>query len=185
MNNTDEQELIERAKKGDVKAQADVIKKYGDMIFRAAYRLCDFDRETALDVTQETFCRFLSSVKSFEGRSSLQTWLYRILVNECLKEKKRIALFEKIKDWALRNGSQRREPSPYDQIFEAEMKSSIFNAIGKLSKKQQIAVELKFLEGLTTREIAEIMEITEGAVKSHLARAFEVLRKELKEWKPL
>lgn len=181
----DEKELIDKAKNGDIRAQEAIIEKYGNMIFAAAYRLCDFDRETALDMTQETFCKFLSSVKGFEGKSSLQTWLYKILVNECLKERRRKSLLEKVKTWALRNGSSKREPSPYERIVEDEVKASVFKAIKKLSKKQQMVVKLKYMEGLTTREIAEIMEITEGAVKSHLARAFETLRKELTEWRPV
>lgn len=181
----DDEELVNRARRGDIGAQEAIIKRYQNMIFSAAYRLCDFDRDMALDMTQETFLKFIISIENFEGRSNIGTWLYRILVNECLKEWHRKSFLRKVKAWVTKNDSieDRISPSQFDEAVRQEAKREIVRAMKKLSQKQEMVIKLKLMQGLKIKEIAEILDITEGAVKSHLARGLQTLRKELREWK--
>ena len=180
-----EEILIDLAQKGDDEAKAELIKKYQNLIFRAAYRLCDFDREAAMDLTQETFLKFLTELENFQKRASLSTWLYRIMVREFLKERRKASLFRKfVKKIRATDGGFHNalEPSQLGALLHKEAQHKILKAMEKLSDKQKLIVKLKVFQGLKIKEIAEILGIKEGTVKVHLFRGLKLLRNQLSDW---
>ncbi|HDL89359.1 MAG TPA: RNA polymerase sigma factor [Thermodesulforhabdus norvegica] len=176
-----EADLIRKAQKGDNNARNELVNRYYEKIYRAAFRLCGFDREVAFEATQETFLKLMTRLDSFEGKCSLGTWLYRVLINECLQQRRKDKIFRKfLKAW-FGNGSNKNfiEPSQVENLARKEEQCCIKKAMNKLSKQQRLVVTLKVMEGLTMREVAEILGISEGAVKSHLFRGIRTLKEEL------
>ncbi len=88
-----EQEFLERLRKGDPEALNVFVEEYGKRILHTAYRMCG-QKELALDTAQDTLALAIEHLNSFRGESKMMTWLYRILFNQCLKEKKKASQYQ-------------------------------------------------------------------------------------------
>ena len=169
---TPEHELIGRAKAGDVTAFEALAGVHADRLYRVALRFLG-DGGEAEDVLQETLLRGWRGIRRFEGRATVFTWLYRIAVNESNR--------------ALERRGRRRTPVPVDehatelpapsrdgpasQAERRELRGSLQLAIGQLSVHCRTALVLRDIEGLSTREAAEIAGVGEAAFKSRLHQA--------------
>jgi len=180
-----DEELVALAQKSSREAFEVLVERYKQKAYRVAF---DFtrDREEAKDLSQEAFLRAFSHLKRFDLRASFYTWLYRILVNLCLdygRRRGRISLEpwdSKVEQDSSLNGAVDRTPSSPDQkAIASETAREIGKALAALSPKQRTAFLLKNHEGLSIREIAEIMRTAEGTVKAHLHRAVTALRRSL------
>lgn len=167
--------LIQRFKQGDEKAFNQLVLRYQKRIYDLTYRLVR-NHEDAADLSMEVFVRAYRSLKKFEERSSFYVWLTRIAVNLCINFSKR----EKFRSFlSIFDVSERPELSstPEEQVQRSELKLAIDQAIKKLPERQRVSFVLKFHQGLTHKEIAEIMEISEGAAKANYFQAIKKLQK--------
>jgi len=180
----DEQQLILEAQVGNNKSLAELVKKYEKTVYSFAFKVCR-NPEKAQNIMQETFMSMVKSLKQFDGKSKLSTWLYKITVNHCLmeyrKRKREFVSFDdddalisesSIADW---------DSIPSLSIENKELKKVLDEAIQKLSPEYRIVFLLRDVEGLSTEETGKITELSVPAVKSRLHRARAFLRKEISQ----
>ena len=145
-------------------------------------------RQDAEEATQDVFVKIHTRLSTFEGKSSLKTWVYRIAVNHCLdvlrarKRQKRFAFIQSI--FTEKNETAHDPPDfnhPGVQLEDREALESLFQKINQLPENQRTALILKYLDDLPQREIADIMGISEKAVESLLQRAKQNLGKNLSD----
>jgi len=183
-----EQELVERAKKGDRAALAKLVNKYSDRIYNLALRILR-RKEDAEDVLQETFLTVIEKLDKFDGRSSFFTWIYRIATNAALMRlrKKKVVFQELNDDPDFQESIENRvfvdwSQDPSINVFDEEVKQKIDEAINKLSDIYRSVFVLRDIEGLSIKETSEILGITEENVKIRLRRARQFLRNYLSDY---
>jgi RNA polymerase sigma-70 factor (ECF subfamily) len=180
---SDEEKLIETAKKGDKKALAQLVKNYEQTVYNFSFKICR-DRDKAENIMQETFYSMVKHLKQFDNKSKLSTWLYRIVANHCLMQARR----EKSRHFvAIENDETlfeekyavdySRMPTKYTE--NEELKKILDEAISKLSPDYRMIFLLRDVEGLSTEETADAAGLSISAVKSRLHRARAFLRNEL------
>jgi RNA polymerase sigma-70 factor (ECF subfamily) len=167
--------LIAAVAAGDADAFEELVRKYERPVLSTIYRYVG-DRVVAEDVAQEVFLKVWRRAKSFKGRSSFYTWLYRIAVNQCLnfREKRRRRRAEPL-DEGVADG----RPGPAES-YEKEAKSRLVRAaIDELPGKQRMALILSKFEGRSYKEIAQMMGASLASVESLLFRAKRNLKEAL------
>ncbi len=185
-----DQELIEKIQAGDHVAFKKLFDDYKAMVFHICLNMLS-NRQEAEDITQDVFFKAYKSIKRFRAESKLSTWLYRITVNHCLNNERR----KKQERWISLDfifqgqGEKNRGDqtlsviasgnSPDVALEESERKRIVQKAINSLPKKQRIAVILHRYEGLSYKEIAEVMACSVASVESRLHRAKANLAKKL------
>ncbi|RPI66216.1 MAG: sigma-70 family RNA polymerase sigma factor [Ignavibacteriales bacterium] len=181
----EEKNLIEKAKEGDRKALAELVKKYEQTVYNFSFKICR-DPDKAENIMQETFLSMVKSLHQFDGSSKLSTWIYRIVANHCLMAARKLrnksfvsiddedSLYDEteLADW---------DSIPFNSIENRELKEILDDAIQKLSPDYRIVFLLRDVEGLSTEETAKVTQLTVAAVKSRLHRARAFLRKEINE----
>jgi RNA polymerase sigma-70 factor (ECF subfamily) len=177
----EEEDLVRRAQAGDRSAFEELVRRHADRLHAVVLRFVG-DREAAQEVTQETFLRAWRGIARFEGRSRFFTWLYRIGINEAKRRVER--------EPAERTVSLDEEPilqapdwsqAPETRAEQSDLRRVLEDSIRALPIEYRIPVILRDVEGLTTEEAAEVMELSEAAFKSRLHRARLVLRHALDE----
>ena len=186
---SEELALVQAAKAGDVGAFEDLVKRYDRNVFRIAQHITQ-NREDAEDVVQDAFLKAYSNLAQFQGQSKFYTWLVRIAVNEALmKLRKRrpermVSLDEDVK---TEEDSVPREvadwsPNPEQQYNQAELKEILSKTIQGLPPSFRTVFVLRDVEGLSTEETADALELSIPAVKSRLLRARLQLRERLNRY---
>lgn len=181
----DENELVERAKNGDRKALAQLVKQNEKTVYNFAFKICR-NPEKAENIMQETFLSMVKSLYQFDSKSKLSTWLYRIVANHCLMEfRKKRHQFISIDD--DENGLYEDKYTadwrsiPDNVVENDELRRVLDNAIEKLSPEYRVVFMLRDVEGFSTEETGQMTDLTVPAVKSRLHRARAFLRKEINE----
>ena len=187
--NEQDPSFLSALRSGDREACAKLVDLHSNQIYRLALKMLN-DPADAEDVLQETFIKAFRSITSFEGRSSLSTWLYRIAVNEALmlirKQKPQVQLTDEkddenensetpvqIVDWCC---------LPERELMSTESKHHLNQAISELPETLRIVFILRDIEGLSIRETAETIGITGTNVKTRLLRARLRLRESLSQY---
>jgi RNA polymerase sigma-70 factor (ECF subfamily) len=186
MGNEQERRLIEASRGGDLKAFDQLVRRYERSVFNTAYRLSN-SHDDASDIAQEAFVRAWNNLKSFRGDSAFSTWLYRIVTNVFLDDRKRkrarphISLDQELELDESSVTRQYEDPSPGPEaIMEGEERKEILaKAIASLPEAQRSMVVMYHTQGLAYEEIAEITQLPMGTVKSRLNRARLALRDRL------
>ena len=184
-NNDDESSIIDRFKRGDISGFEELVLKYQDRIYNLCRHMLGNNHD-AQDAAQDTFIKAFQNLKKFKPESSLYTWLYRIAVNTCLDYKKRpfFASLFRISDEGEEFIVEQQSdgPSP-ERLYESKQTGDALEQSFKhLSPKLRTGIILKEIEGLSYEEIAEVLEISVGTVKSRLSRARDELKKSLKKF---
>jgi len=136
----------------------------------------------AADVTQEVFLKAFRGIRAFRQGSSLKTWLYRIAVRESLNYKRwfwRHLRFQSSIEDEQTDGSaefEARGSSPFDELASREIQDAVQHALGEIPTVFRAAVILRDLEGLSYEEVAEVLEVSVGTVKSRILRGRRMLR---------
>jgi RNA polymerase sigma-70 factor (ECF subfamily) len=191
-----DEELVVRAQKDEAWATEELIHRYQQKAYAIAHHMCFGDRERAQDLTQEAFLRVFKNLKKFRGKSTFYTWFYRILVNACIDGMRRQRRREKILSlwrWGETGeasylqgteGELEMEASnnPVQVLSGKQMAAKAQEVLQALSEKQRMVFQLKVIHEMSIAEIAKVMKMAEGTVKSHLFRATHMLRDALKEW---
>jgi RNA polymerase sigma-70 factor (ECF subfamily) len=181
-----ERDLVAQCRQGDPAAFARLVSLHESMVFNLSARLLG-DGEDARDVAQEVFLQVYRTLGRFEGRSSLKTWIYRIVVNQCHNRRRfwqrrgrdrEETLDERLPATRV-GGAGEWQASPYELACCHERARRVQQALLGLRFEQRSVIVLREIEGLSCEEVAVALGIPEGTVKSRLSRAREALREKL------
>src|SRR5215470_1404042 len=181
---TDDQALVERCRNGDVAAFEPLVEKYRERVWRLAFNYLR-DREEAWDVAQDAFIRAWQALPSFRGQSAFYTWLFRIVINVATdRARQRSARGRAFGTEAVPEEDWDRvlvEPGggPDTAAARAEQRARIRRGLDALPEHHRAIIMLSDLEGLSYREIAEVLDIPMGTVMSRLHNARKRLREVL------
>jgi RNA polymerase sigma-70 factor (ECF subfamily) len=180
--------LLRGLRAGIESAYEELLSRYQQPIYGIVYRLLG-DQNDACDVVQEIFLKVFRSVHSFKERSSLRTWIYRIAVNEAHNHrrwfsrhrKREVAIDREDGEYGTFEIAPDPGPSPFDVALDRETHVLIERALEEISPVFRTVVILRDIEGLGYEEIADILQISLGTVKSRILRGREALRRVLNE----
>jgi len=177
MDYTDTTKLIDRCLNGNEIAVENLVNQYKDGVFRLALSVLD-DVAEANEAAQDSFIAALDALETYRGDSSLKTWLYTIALNTSrsrLRKRKTLAALSNTLQAIFRVQSQ-KNPSPEDIVVQNEQDAQVWEALGQLGEKHRLPVVLRYYHELSMAEIAEILRINEGTVRSRIHTAQEKLR---------
>ena len=182
----DECALIGRCKEGDLSAFDDLVRRYEKQVYNFAYRLTQ-NYDDANDIATDAFVKVYNSIESFRGDANFSTWLFRIVTNLFLDWRKRskahlnIPLDEYIdlEESTVTRQIEDPSPSPLELLEASERFGILERAINDLPEYQRIMVYLYHNQGQSYEEIAQVIGLPIGTVKSRLNRARLALRKKL------
>jgi RNA polymerase sigma-70 factor (ECF subfamily) len=174
--------LVARAQDRDCAAFEELVRRHADQLYAVVRRFVA-DRGAAEEVTQEAFLRAWRSIGHFEGRSRFFTWLYRIGINEAKRRAARRppATVVSLDDEPIPEAPDWSQ-APDTWMREADLRRVLESAIRALPIEYRAPLILRDVEGLSTQEAAEVMELTEAAFKSRLHRARLAVRRALDEY---
>jgi len=178
-------ELVRQVVGGDGAAFGPIVERYQDRLYNTVYRMVG-SAEDARDLVQEVFIKAYENLASFKGTSSLYTWLFRIAVNASLSHRRK-------RKWVRRigppgDGGDGQPPSdcpdpgdtnPAREMLAAETEATVQQALAQLDDEHRTVVVLRDIQHCDYREIADILGVPTGTVKSRLHRARLLLRDKL------
>src|SRR6266487_5308673 len=184
-----ETELVKRARRGDLAAYDDLVRRYQERIYATIYHMTS-NHEDANDLAQETFIKAFQALKSFKGGSSFYTWLYRIAVNKTInflkQRKNRSHMSLNDLDFNAEHDPDLvalvSDKTPRREANLAELQEKLNEAMQKLSEPHRLVVTLQEVQGLAHDEIAEIMDCNIGTVRSRLFYARQQLQAYLSDY---
>ncbi len=153
---------------------------FADGVYTLAYRITR-DRHLAEDVVQETFIKVIRSLVSYRGDGPIAAWIYRIGYREAVAVTRR-RREDPLDPVAVAAEIDRPTESVEEQVLAGELVARLDEAINSLSESVRAAFVLRDVEGLSTTEVAAVLEISASAVKMRLARARESMRRQLEEY---
>jgi RNA polymerase sigma-70 factor (ECF subfamily) len=180
--NTSDAELIQRFLDGEMEAFAWIVKRHEDYVYNAVIYMTGDDRD-AEDITQEVFLKAYRGIRNFRHEAELRTWLYRIAVNTVRsgwRRQKRRPSCDSLQDRPsadLPSGPD--DQNPVRKIVQQETIQRVKKAISELKQEWREVIVLRDIEGLTYAEVAGVLDVPEGTVKSRLARGRDALRERL------
>lgn len=176
----DEETLIARAQKGNIGAYNRLVLHYQDMVYNVAYRIMK-DPASADDATQEAFISAYKAIRQFRG-GNFKSWLLRIVTNSCYDELRRrkrrpqSSLDEITEEIESPSFMADNSDTPEEMRQRVELVDAVKRCLDELPDEQRVAAVLCDVEGHEYQEIAEIMSISLGTVKSRISRARSKLR---------
>ena len=185
-------EIVERVQKGDREAFGVLVRRYQGRAYRLALRVLR-DEEQARDVVQDSFLKAYRSLDRFEGRSRFYTWLYRLVMNGCIDQKRRDRVrSDRHVEWeeersldvaaGAQAGPEVGPPSgPEEDLYRAQLRKRLAEAVAGLPEDARRTFELREVDGLGYAEIASALGIPKGTVMSRLHYARRRLRAALTE----
>ncbi|MEI6049218.1 MAG: sigma-70 family RNA polymerase sigma factor [Bacteroidota bacterium] len=177
---TEESELVKASLDGDKKAFGEIVVRYQKMVARTVKGMLG-DSVFAEDIGQEVFIKLYYSLSEFRGEAKLSTYIQKIAVNMTLNEIKRRKRFFSMFSQKGNNEMYEFEVADYDTEERKEASEIVNKALMAMDPKFRIIVTMRMLQGYSTKETAEILELPLGTVLSRLSRAQEQLRNILKK----
>lgn len=188
----EDEQLVERAQEGDRDAFQKLVKRYQDKVYSICYGKVKDDQD-AMDVSQDVFVKVFQHLENFNRESSFYTWLYRIAVNtsiDFLRKQSRVSKVDyddSIKSDDDVEGNEYLMPSklginPDRALDRKELRGKMLEALESLSDKHRTILNLREVEGLSYKELAEVLEISKGTVMSRLYHARQYFQEALEEY---
>src|SRR5678810_534463 len=184
-----ETELVKRARRGDLPAYDELVRRYQERIYATIYHMTS-NHEDANDLAQESFIKAFHALKSFKGGSSFYTWVYRIAVNKTInfikQRKNRVHMSLDDLDFNAEHDPDLvaliSEKTPRREINITELQKKLNEAMQKLSESHRLVVTLHDVQGLSHEEIAKIMDCNIGTVRSRLFYARQQMQAYLSDY---
>lgn len=175
---TEEQVLVMRAQRGEQDAFRVLVERYQSLVYTLALRMTD-DADDAWDVAQEAFLKAWQGLPRFRMHAKFSTWLYRLTTNaatDLLRRRQR-----RPEEPLPEEGPDPADPAPtpHQQAEQGERREILYQCVAQLSENHRKILLLREVNGLGYDEIAQVLELSEGTVKSRLARARRELREKL------
>ena len=174
-------EVVEACRRGDDDAFRVLFETHKDRVYSIALRYAG-DSAAAMDISQDTFVKLLSSIQQFRSDASFESWLYRLVVNSCLDYHRRrrrfLPLLDEALDTAIEKFRAPRESALHDLLRE-EQEERVQQVVAQLPEDQRIVVVLRYTEGRSYEEIADLLGCRRGTVASRLNRAHKALERRL------
>ena len=185
LERADDRELVERSRLGQGAAFGELVRRHRDEVFRVIRFTASLDPHRVEDTAQEVFLRAWRGLRAFRGEASFRSWLLRIAVNTTLKEVEKM----RSRPAPPRGGepdSRRPEPAgdqapPWARLVDEERLRAVREALGRLDDAFRAAVVLRDVEGLSYEEIAQILDVPVGTVRSRIHRGRLQIRRMLDE----
>lgn len=193
---TEEASIVAELKAGSEDAYVWLITQYHQPIYSLVYRILD-DPADAPDTTQEVFLKVFRGIKRFNGESSLKTWIYRIAVHEA-SNRRRWWFRHKVRETSIEPSPEReaedpgclsirdtlvdRNESPLENVLHEEVRARVEEELKQLQEPYKTTVILRDIEEMSYEQIAEVMNVSLGTVKSRLVRGRDALRKRLERY---
>jgi RNA polymerase sigma-70 factor, ECF subfamily len=171
-----ERELVEACQRGEREAFRALFEMYRDRVYSIALRYTG-DQSSAMDVAQDTFLKLFSSIRTVHG-ASFEAWLYRLVVNSCLDQKRRGRRFLPFLEHFFQS-LQFAGESVLQKLMREELSEQVGAAVARLVPEQRIVIVLRYTEGLSYAEIADALGCSTGTVASRLNRAHALLERRL------
>ncbi|MBV8845244.1 MAG: sigma-70 family RNA polymerase sigma factor [Bryobacterales bacterium] len=169
--------VIEACRQGDHDAFALLFEANRDKVYSIALRFSG-NEASAMDIAQEAFIKLLAHIKDFRSEARFDTWLYRLVVNTCLDHRRRrrnlLPILEDLVD-SVRPSTE----TVLTDLLRDEAQGQVQEAVARLSPEHRMVVVLRYTEGLSYEEIAEILRCSRGTVASRLNRAHKILARRL------
>jgi RNA polymerase sigma-70 factor (ECF subfamily) len=180
---TEEMELVRRARRGDLQAYDELVRRYQERIYATVYNMTS-NHEDANDLAQESFIKAFQALKSFKGGSSFYTWLYRIAVNKTInflkQRKNRTHMSLNDLDFNAEHDPDLMalisDKTPRRAAGLTELQEKLNAALMKLSEAHRLVVVLHDVQGQSHEEIAKVMDCNIGTVRSRLFYARQQLQ---------
>jgi len=181
---------VEQVLAGRTEVYGDLVRKHADSVFNACWRICG-NLEDARDLTQEAFLRAFENLGRFRQQSSFRTWIFRVAMNLALSQRRRrrtrpTVSLDQPTDAAgtqaerlAQRVADERTPDPEATVSEAELHGQVLKALQGLDEEHRAVVVLRDIEGFDYEQIAAVLEVPTGTVKSRLHRARLALREVL------
>ncbi|MBP3633017.1 MAG: sigma-70 family RNA polymerase sigma factor [Oscillospiraceae bacterium] len=175
-----EKSIIDQVLQGNDEAFAELVKAYEDKVYNLCLRMCS-DREDARDLAQEAFVKAWRGLRFYKQESAFSTWLFRLTTNVCIdylrQKKRRSAVSLTTDDELLQLDVPDPSPTPEEQVQQTMARQTVASAMEQLEEEFRTVLTLRVVEELSYEEIAEILDLKVGTVKSRLARAREKIKK--------
>lgn len=183
MNQTlNDDELVQCILNGETHLYETLMRKFNQQLYRIGMSIINDDQEVE-DIMQIAYLNAYRNLSSFKRHSSFSTWLTKILINESLLHKKRKLKLEKTRTESEYN--DQHTETPLDNLMNKELKAILEKAVAALPEKYRIVFMMREVQGLSTNETMEALDLGESNVKIRLTRAKEMLRTELTTyWQP-
>jgi RNA polymerase sigma-70 factor (ECF subfamily) len=192
----EDKELVRLAQNNDPWAIEQLVLRYQKKAYAIAYQMLGGDEQEAQDRTQDAFLKAFRKIKQFKGNASFYTWLYRIVINTCLDARRRRRRWKEIflprrlerhKEQGATASMEEypdtdKNSNPLLAVSKQQLENDIQKAMSTLSERQRNIFQLKIFHEMSIPEIAQIMNLAEGTVKTHLFRATQGIQKKLKAW---
>ena len=170
-------EVIEGCQRGEEDAFRALFESHKDKVYSIALRYSG-DHSAAMDIAQDTFLKLMDRIGQFRGESSFDSWLYRLVVNSCMdyrrRQKRWLPMVAEFFDTF-----RTPEPTALQGLMLDEMQQQIQGVVANLAPEHRMVVVLRYTEGLSYEEIAEVLQCSRGTVASRLNRALKVLERRL------
>ena len=170
----DDRALLERVRRGDTEGAAELFERYAPALLRFSDRLLS-NRGLAEEVTQEVFVKVISRAHQYDGRAEVSSWLFAIAANACRDRRRRERRAPVVPIDGLPEPVSRGE-GVESVLIDGERKNAVRRALAELSEEQREALVLARYHGLPYAEIATVLGISVGAVKTRIFRAVETLK---------
>ncbi len=174
--------LARRASLGDRYAFAELFRRHGAGLYRHALRMLDGDHHAAEDAVQEALTKAWLKIDTFHGESQLRTWLFRLLINECLNVRRRRRPLV-VDDQMLELLTHDQEADPHVSAVDQHLREALDLALSELPFRQRAAWLLSEIEDLSYAEIAEVLRTNVTVVRGQLHRARSTLAVRMAQWR--
>lgn len=178
-------EIIKRVLDGEINLYEVIVRRYNSYLYKVG-RTYGYNHDDAQDLMQETYVNAYISLKKFEGRSTLKTWLVRIMLNQCYQKKQKFSFLKEkptIDEWEkeTQHYQQKQTSDGNKTIQNLELKEIIEASVMKIPEDYRIVFSLREITGLSTSETANMLQLTESNVKVRLNRARKMLQHEIEK----
>ena len=171
--------VIEDCRRGDREAFRLLFETYRDRVYSVSLYYFKGDEALAHDVTQQVFLKLMTRINQFRQDAEFTTWLYRMVVNACMDEQRRLRRFLPFGDGFGMRVKTQEERSQEEHYARVELADCVKAAISDLRPKLRLPILLKYVEGLTYDEIADVLHCSKGTVASRLNRGHKILARRL------